>query len=71
MNISSAPLCKFSASRTISCAMKLDIIPWCLFINGLGYDIKVVDLSKNQECSIQSNRIAIPMTITVYFPFSF
>lgn len=51
--------------------MKLDIIPWCLFINGLGYDIKVVDLSKNQECFIQSNRIAIPMTITVYTPFFF
>lgn len=62
-----APLCKFSASRPLSCTMKMDIIPWCLMINSLGFDIKIIDSKENKECRITSNGVAIPMNITHSF----
>lgn len=63
MELSSVPLCKFSVSRPLSCTMKLDIIPWCLLINSLGYDIQIVDTASNATCSVPSNGIATPMSI--------
>lgn len=66
MDSPSEPLLKFSANRTLSCAMKLDIIPWCLIINSLAHEIIIVDSLSNEECLIQSNSIAIPITIKVF-----
>lgn len=63
----SVPLCKFSASRPLSCTMKLDIIPWCLLVNSLGYPIKIVDAANENDCYIPSNGIATPCNITHAF----
>lgn len=57
------PTCKFSVSRPLSCTMKLDIIPWCLIVNSLSYDIKIVDGASDAYCFIPSNGIATPMNI--------
>lgn len=47
--------------------MKLDIIPWCLVVNGLGYTIKIVDAANEKDCYIPSNGIATPINITHAF----
>lgn len=60
-----APLCKFSNSRSLSCAMKLDVIPSCLFINSLVCDLTLVDVANEEECFIESNHTAVPKAVTV------
>ncbi|XP_031633200.1 vacuolar protein sorting-associated protein 13B isoform X2 [Contarinia nasturtii] len=69
--ISSAPICKFSASRSLSCAMELNVIPPCLIINNLGFDIFIVEPTNEKECCVQSNYMTIPMTITSGFYIKF
>lgn len=59
-----APLYKYSASRSLSCALKLEIAPSCLFINSLGFDVTIVDSTNDKEFSIPSNHIAVPSTLT-------
>lgn len=63
--IGSTPLHKISASRALSCSMQVDVIPWSLFINNLGCEIKIVSSTEEKMCSIQPNHMAIPVTITV------
>lgn len=58
------PICKFSASRSLSCAMELNITPPCLLVNGLGYEIFIVDSTSDRECCVPSNHIA-PMPLMV------
>lgn len=65
LEISATPICKFSASRSLSCAMELNFTPPCLLINGLGFDIFIIEPMSEKECCVQSNYIIIPMTITV------
>lgn len=58
-----APLYKCSASRSLSCALKLEIAPSCLIINSLGFDVTIVNSTNDREFVIQSNHIAIPAAI--------
>lgn len=64
--MSANPICKFSASRSLSCAMELNITPPCLWINGLGHDVFIIDSNNEKECRVQSNHIA-PMPMMVIF----
>lgn len=62
---SAMPLYKFAASRELSCSLSLDVLPWCLFINAIGVDIKITNSAENISCLIESNHIAVPVMITV------
>lgn len=62
---SAMPLYKFTASRELSCSLLLDVLPWCLFINAMGVDIKITNSAENVSCPIESNHIAVPVMITV------
>lgn len=59
------PICKFSAGRSLSCAMELNVMPSYLLINNLGFDIFIVEPTSEKECCVQSNYIIVPMTFPV------
>lgn len=61
----STPHYKFSASRELSCSMRLEVLPWALIINNLGCEIKLINSTDKNSCLIQPNHIAIPMAIAV------
>lgn len=65
LEILSPPICKFSAGRSLSCAMELNVTPPCLLINNLGFDVFIVEPTNEKECCVQSNHMSIPITITV------
>lgn len=71
LEISATPICKFSASRSLSCAMELNVTPPCLLINSLGFEIFIIEPMSERECCVQSNYIIIPMTITVNYSNEF
>lgn len=56
----SLPIFQFSASRELSCSLRLDILPSTLVINGLRQDIQLVDLINQQEIHfIRSNYVSV------------
>lgn len=64
------PLYKFSPSHDFSCSLLLDILPWCLFINSLGCEIKIINSTDGNNYSIESNHIGTPFMITTAFTIS-
>lgn len=69
-NKSALPLYKFSQSRDLSCSLLLDVLPWCLFINALACEIKVVNSTDGNHYSIESNHIGTPFMISTAFTIS-
>lgn len=65
LEISAAPICKFAASRSLSCTMELNVTPSCLLINSLGHEVFIIESSSQKECCVQSNFIIVPMTFQV------
>lgn len=65
LEIQTAPICKFSASRSLSCTMELNVTPSCLLINGLGYELFIIEPITQKECCVPSNYIMVPMTFQV------
>lgn len=65
LEIQTAPICKFSASRSLSCTMELNVTPSCLLINGLGYELFIIEPITQKECRVPSNYIMVPMTFQV------
>lgn len=60
-----SPIYKFSASRDLSCTLRLDILPIGLIINNLNYELEVVDQKSKSFCTVQPNHIAVPSNIDV------
>lgn len=45
--------------------MELNITPCCLLINGLGFEVFIIEPQTETECSIPSNYIIVPMAFQV------
>lgn len=67
---SALPLYKFSPSRDLSCSLLLDVLPWCLFINSIGCDIKLINSTDGNSYIIEPNYIGTPFMITTAFHIS-
>lgn len=64
---SALPLYKFSPSRELSCSLMMDVLPWCLFINSIGCEIKLINSTDSGSYSIEPNHIAMPFMISTAF----
>lgn len=59
------PVYNCSSSHDLSCALMLNISPWCLFINSLEYNIRLKNVSDDETCIIEKQNIVMPFFIKV------
>lgn len=64
-SLTTMPIYSCSASEDLSCSLTLNIMPWCLFLNSTGADIKISDAENITSTIIISNSIAMSFYIFV------
>lgn len=68
-SLTAMPIYNCSASEELSCSLTLNIMPWCLFINSTGSDIKIAESENFTSTVITSNSVAMSFYISVRFCF--